>query len=291
MPSILLLVPYFGPWPFWMRFFLESCRANADIDWLIIGDHDLPGCPPNVTFRQMGFAAYCKLISQRLGFRFEPANAYKLCDLKPALGVIHGKDIAEYDFWGFSDLDLIYGNLRSHFDSGRLSRYKVLATHERRISGHFCLLRNEPEINKLFWRIPNFKERAQDANNHALDEGAFSRLFLWRKNFPTWLFWLVGRFNPLRRMADFTEAYSTPDVGLPWIGGSADFPLKWYWHNGSLTNDRDGDRTFPYLHFLSWKKHAWKRCAMPDAAALGSIAMSGYWEIDGDGFHPGAQNG
>jgi hypothetical protein len=49
-PRIRILIPYFGAWPPWMGLFLESCRANPSIDWLLLGDcgpldADLP---PNV---------------------------------------------------------------------------------------------------------------------------------------------------------------------------------------------------------------------------------------------------
>ena len=56
-PRLLFLIPYFGRWPFWMPFFLQSCRFNPDVQWLFFTDcgtpptgtvsavrpHDLPG--------------------------------------------------------------------------------------------------------------------------------------------------------------------------------------------------------------------------------------------------------
>lgn len=286
-PSILFLIPYFGQWPFWMPFFIESCRANPDIDWLLLGDCGDPAdLPANVRYRHVEFADYCAWISVRLGLEFKPASPYKLCDLKPALGYLHEQDVAGYDFWGFSDLDLIYGDLRAYFSEARLRRYKLLSTHERRISGHLCLLRNEPPLRELFWRIPDFRRRIQDQKNHALDEGGFSRIFLWRKNFPRPLFEFLGLFNPWRRVAEFTEAFSTPNAGRPWLDGRMRFPANWYWRQGRLSNDLDKGREFPYLHFLSWKKEAWKQQVQPDAQALHHLAQSGRWRLDEQGFHP-----
>lgn len=286
-PSIIFLIPYFGQWPFWMPFFIESCRKNSDINWLLIGDcAELKELPPNVFQRRVAFTEYCSWISERLGFEFSPVNPYKLCDLKPALGYLHEKDIAGYDFWGFSDLDLIYGDLRGYFDSKRLHRYKIISTHERRVSGHLCLLRNERRVLELFWKIPDFQRRAQDHKNHALDEGGFSRIFLWRKNFPRPLFEFVGLFNSWRRVADFSEAFSTPNAGRPWRDGTMKFPVSWYWLDGRLTNDLDGGVEFPYLHFLSWKKSEWKEHSLPDPHSLNALAKSGGWRVDQSGFHP-----
>lgn len=285
-PSIIIIIPYFGQWPFWMPFFIESCRANCDINWLLVGDCAvLKDLPDNVEQRTVDFASYCELISERLGINFKPSNPYKLCDLKPALGFIHAADVVSYDFWGFSDLDLIYGDIRAYFSDERLRRFKVLSTHERRISGHFCLLRNESELNNLFWKIPDFVRRAEDPKNHALDEGGFSRIFLWRKNFPKPLFDFVGLFNRWRRVAEFKEAFSTPNASRPWIDGTMRFPDCWYWESGRLRNSRDGELDFPYLHFLAWKKNAWKKIPVASFQYWQEIALTQQWRIDQAGFH------
>ena len=287
-PSIIIIIPYFGKWPFWMPFFIESCRANPNINWLLIGDCAvLEDLPNNVEQRFFAFVDYCAFVSECLGINFNPSNPYKLCDLKPALGFLHAEDVAGYDFWGFSDLDLIYGDLRSYFSDERLRKYKVLSTHVRRISGHFCLLRNEPELNSLFWKIPDFVRRAEDPKNHALDEGGFSRIFLWRKNFPKPLFELVGLFNRWRRVAEFEEAFSTPNGIRPWTDGTQDYPAYWVWRNGRLQNAKDGDRQFPYLHFLVWKKD-WQQSSQPMSYEQAQVLASRRnWRIDRDGFHIG----
>lgn len=286
--SIIIIIPYFGQWPFWMPFFIESCRANPDINWLLIGDCPvLERLPDNVEQRDFDFTSYCALISKRLNINFNPSNPYKLCDLKPALGFIHEPDVAGYDYWGFSDLDLIYGDLRAYFSDERLRRFKVLSTHERRISGHFCLLRNESELNSLFWKIPDFVRRAEDPKNHALDEGGFSRIFLWRKNFPKPLFDFVGLFNRWRSVAEFKEAFSTPNGIRPWTDGTQDYPAYWTWRNGCLQNAKDGDRQFPYLHFLVWKKD-WQQSSQPMSYEQAQVLASRRnWRIDRDGFHIG----
>ena len=105
-----------------MPFFLESCRRNTDIDWLLFSDCGIPETlPPNVTVETMTFSDYCALVSRRLNIDFAPAAAYKLCDIKPALGHIHADRLQGYDFWAFGDIDLVYGDLRSYFTPDRLA--------------------------------------------------------------------------------------------------------------------------------------------------------------------------
>lgn len=290
-PSILFIIPYFGQWPFWMPFFIESCRANRDVNWLLISDCGaLSELPENVELRKSSFAEYCTWVSIRLGFKFSPSNPYKLCDLKPAYGYLHEQDIAGYDYWGFSDIDLVYGNLRAYFTEERLNKFKFFSTHERRVSGHLCLLRNEPELRDLFWRIRDFKARIQDPKNHALDEGGFTRLFLWRKNFPKSLFKFVGLFNRLRRVAEFEEAFSTPNGVRAWTDGTQAYPVYWQWQDGRLTNDKDGEREFPYLHFLHLKKNAWKCIAIPASQVLVELSRTHCWIISESGFQGALAN-
>jgi hypothetical protein len=287
LPRICFLIPYFGQWPFWMPLFLESCRRNPDIDWLLFSDCGAPDhLPENVRIQAMCYQDYCALVAHRLDIDFHPEHPYKLCDIRPALGDIHADCLTDYDFWAFGDIDLIYGQLRDHFTAARLARYDLISNHVRRVSGHLCLIRNTPRMRQAFKRIPNWRERFSDPQHQALDEGAFSRIFLWRKNFPKPLFRFVGLFNPWRRKSDFCEAYSTPNASIAWIDGSKDFPRNWFWREGRLTNDKDGAREFPYLHFLAWKKHECFSTA--SAESMMALARQPCWQISAAGFKEGA---
>ena len=140
--------------------------------------------PDNVQIVPISFVDYCQLVSERLGIPFKPANPYKLCDIKPALGHIHAEHLADVDFWGFSDIDLVYGQLRGYFSEERLARYDLLSTHARRVSGHLCLLRNNERMRQAFMRVPGWQACFEDPEHRAFDEAAFSRLFIRRKTGP-----------------------------------------------------------------------------------------------------------
>ena len=253
-PSIVLLIPYFGRWPAWFEFFLHSCRFNHDIQWLFYTDCDVPkNAPSNIKFHRISFSEYKYFVSERLGINFQPDSPYKLCDLKPALGYIHAEDIDGYDYWGFSDIDLVYGNLREYFTAERLSKYDLLSTHSRRVSGHFCLMRNTGKMRNAFKLIKNWQQRLADNEHYALDEGAFSRIFIKHKNLPLPLFNLLAKFNPWRRRSEFVEAFTTPNAGVAWDDGSYNFPTVWYWNAGRVSNDLRADKSYPYFHFFEWK--------------------------------------
>ena len=273
-----------------MPFFLESCRHNPDIDWLFFTDCGIPpDAPVNVRFRETSFSDYCSQVSQKLGILFAPDSPYKLCDLKPALGRVHAEEIKTYDFWGFSDIDLIYGDLRAYFTPDRLIKHKLLSTHERRVSGHLCLLKNTPEILDLFKRVPQWQEMLSSKQHCGFDERAYTRLFIRFKNWPNSLRKFFSLLNPLWRQNEFTEAYSTPYGRVPWHDGSFNFPEYWQWQQGKLTNSQDGERNFPYFHFIGWKDSPeWQANACKNSTRDPALAKANSWIITTYGFKKSA---
>jgi len=238
-----------------MPFFVETLRWNPTIDWYFFTDcGPIENCPENVRVFSTTFVSYCRRISDTLGINFSPHDPYKLCDLKPAYGFIHQEELNGIDFWAFGDIDVVMGDLRSYFTGKRLSQKDVISTHSRRISGHMCLIRNTPVSNRMFMKIKDWRKLFSMNEHQALDEGAFTRLFLKYKHLPS----PIAKFlnyvgNPYFRRSEFKEAYSTPNAKIPWTDGTKNYPLKWFWSNGILRNDIDKDVTFPYLHFFVWK--------------------------------------
>ncbi|MEH6492212.1 DUF6625 family protein [Halopseudomonas sp.] len=281
-PRIRFVIPYFGSWPFWMDFFLAGCARNPDIDWLFFTDCGMPqNLPDNVTLVDISYPDYCALVSERLGIDFYPANPYKLCDIKPALGYIHAEHLDGYDFWAFGDIDVVYGNLRKYFTPERLATKDLFATHARRISGHLCLLRNTSTMREAFKLIPQWQERFADEAHLALDEGAFSRLFVRHKNWPEPLRRLANSFNRWAQCSEFVESHSTFSI-LP--DGRRVVPQRWLLQNGRLTNSELGDTELPYLHFLVWKNQHWKGVAPESLRGPKALAQKSAWQVCESGW-------
>lgn len=266
MSKIIILIPYFGRWPFWMNAFLASCAENPTVDWLLTGDCGEPeNLPPNVSYTEISFESYKQRVAQALGIPFDPSDAYKLCDIKPMLGKIHEAEIMDYDFWAFGDLDLVYGNLRAVYTEPFLTRYDLISNHATRVSGHLCLIRNTAAMREVYQKVPGWQERIANPQHVAFDEKAFSKLFVKHKNFPRWLRQLTNRLYPLVRCSSFVERYTTPNGYIAWKDGSYDFPQQWYWKGGQLWNDLESadDCRYPYFHFLGWKKNWSKKDVDP----------------------------
>lgn len=254
--SIAFIIPWFGPFPKWMQVYLTSCKYNKSIDFYIFTDAPVPkSYPKNVTFIQTSFKDYCNLVSSKLGINFKPLNPYKLCDIKPSLGKIHNETLQGYDFWGFGDIDVILGDIRSFLTDQALNKYEFFSTHSSRIAGHFTVMKNDANWCSVFMERSDWKKSFESQEHLAFDEKSFSKLFIKFKNLPLPLRKVLCRiFLKNARKAHIEEMYSTPGLRYNWIDGSRNFPTEWYWENGKLTNNAC-DKEFLYFHFLDWKKY------------------------------------
>ncbi len=256
--SIRIVIPYFGKWPQWMPWLLASLAKNTCIDWLFYTDCGMPeGLPSgaaHIQFKEISWPNYAKRISDVLGINFLAANPYKLCDAKVANGHVHEMDLEGYDFFGFADIDAIYGNL-DKFVSPILEDYDLLSCHLTRISGHFCLMRNNEKMRTAYQHIPEWKKLLENPKHLRVDEKHFTKLFQRGKNLPMPLKNFVTKMVCLPVKSYFHEAYSTPDGVIAWRDGSEMYPRKWVWEDGSLFAIENEEKVeMMYLHFFMWKR-------------------------------------
>jgi hypothetical protein len=144
-PSIRLVVPYFGERPTYFPLVVRSMAANPDVSWLLLTDQPVPDAPPNLVVHLCEFDDLAKRVR---GFFFDVEvsleQPYKLCDFRPAFGAIFAEELAGYDFWGHSDLDVIFGRIRDHLPSVAFEADKIL------FNGNFSLYRNTPEVARWY---------------------------------------------------------------------------------------------------------------------------------------------
>lgn len=178
MKSIIIIIDYFADsFPEWFPCFLKSCEYNPTISWLIHSDclyeYEIP---ENVNIEYLSGKEYIDYVSQKLDISFQPKTFQKICDIKPMFGYLWEDSIEGYDFWGFGDLDVIYGDLRHHLDE-QVLEHNIISTHNWCLSGHMCLFINKKWTRNVFRKIKNWKEIAQDQEPKRFDEDTFSRYF------------------------------------------------------------------------------------------------------------------
>ena len=159
--KIAFIVTYFGELPFYFPAFQLSCKYNPNIQWLIFTDCAEPASlPENITFIRTSINDFENLSTKTLGYEINIKSEYlyKLCDFKPAFGVIYADYLKKYTFWGHCDIDIVWGQIKHFIDTDILRNYDVITSRPGRSSGHFCLYRNIDTINSIFPLMPETEE-------------------------------------------------------------------------------------------------------------------------------------
>ena len=110
------------------------------------------------------------LATQKLGFQTNIENGYKFCDFKPAYGFLFDDLIQGYDFWGQSDIDVIYGDLRKFLDNAMLNEYDYISVRHDFPTGCFSLFRNNSLMNTFFKRSRDYEKVFSSAAHFCFDE-------------------------------------------------------------------------------------------------------------------------
>lgn len=170
MKKIIFILPYFGKFNKYFPLFLKSCEYNSTVDWLIITDNQLDYRSTNIKYIYMTFSDFIKKVQAKYDFEIYIKEPYDLCDFKVAYGDIFAEEIVGYDYWGFCDCDLIWGNIRSFLTDDLLDSYDKIYRR-----GHCTLFKNEPEINRLYKNTINGEMRYRyvftHSGAHHFDEG------------------------------------------------------------------------------------------------------------------------
>ena len=149
-----LIVPHFGERPSYFPLVMKSMAHNPDVHWLLLSERPVENVPPNVDVCVCSFAELVQRIQGCFNFKISLAEPYKLCDFRPAFGEIFHDELVGYDFWGHTDLDVVFGRIRDHLPLEAFAADKIL------FQGNFALYRNIPETARWFrHEIPGISYR------------------------------------------------------------------------------------------------------------------------------------
>ncbi len=264
MKKIAILYPYFGSLPEWFPLFFETLKMNPSITFIFYSDCDFAKFQaPNVKVKNLSFNEYITFVNSKIEFNFNPHNAYKICDIRPLFGKIHFEDIKKFDFYGYGDIDLIFGNIREFYTEQLLNKYDVFSTHIDRLSGHFSLFRNNKLNREIYNYIGGFKEKIENQYLVGVDEIFYYNTYIKyintianKNSFFTYFYKILNKIPKMY----LKEQYTTPFTKFPWIDGSlnSNQPDTWFYKDGEITNNRDGNRKFMYLHFMNFKSSKYR---------------------------------
>lgn len=140
------VVCYFGKFKEYFQLFLDSFGHNESFDLLLFTDNRRTyNYPKNVHVTFVDFQQIQQKIQSKFDFEVALDYPYKLCDFKPAYGYIFNEELKDYDFWGYTDTDTIFGNIDNLIDQGSYATKDKIG-----FLGHFTLFKNRSDINEAF---------------------------------------------------------------------------------------------------------------------------------------------
>ncbi len=253
-PRIALVLVWTGPWKPWINLYVESCRRNAGWDFLVFTDQPAPAASaPNVRFLPFSLADFAQRVRTVLDFPGAIAQGYKLCDYKPAYGLLFAEELRGYSHWGYCDEDIIWGCLDRFLPSTVLATHDLVTSCRCCIVGQLTILRNQPHPNTLFQRVPGWREILREPgtmnlaetilDTQARAEEARGELTVWRHQIQRadcgdqgWDIW-----------ADRLELAEHGRRHPPLPFGPA------LWRDGAVFDLR-GRTEYAFFHFKTWKR-------------------------------------
>ena len=174
--SIAILICWYGSYPWYFPYFIHSCSYNLTIDFIVITDNleSIHNKPQNVKIIYKTLNDIKTSASEKLGFTVNIDYPYKLNDFKPAYGFLFPEIIKGYNFWGHSDLDVIYGDIRKFLTNEMLCIYDFISPRHDYTTGCFCLYRNSEKMNTIFMRSKDYKLIFSNGQHYCFDECNFA---------------------------------------------------------------------------------------------------------------------
>lgn len=190
-----IVIPFVGEEasaiPPYFELFCSTAAGSASlVDFLLIHNGVLDHyqgqkCPPNVKFISLGstarFAEYLvKTIDHKADSEIALGGSrsnmiklleknivrqpYVLVEYKPALGYIFSEFLKDYTHWGYSDLDIVFGELDRWITADELANFDIVTyaygdLQMLYLRGQFTFHRNDPKINML-WNSCDFLSNA-----------------------------------------------------------------------------------------------------------------------------------
>ncbi len=211
MSSIVIIFPYFGTLPSQYGMWRASALRNPDIDFLFFTDCNVESAP-NIIVHKMRFTDFRKLLANAFDFPISLDSPYKICDYRPAFAYALSDYIKSYDFWGWGDLDVVYGDIRHFITEEVLSNYKMVSGW-----GHMTLYHNDEDTNTYFMKsiegYQDFKDVFTQNESKYFDEYKYKGFGdKWRDCRPDdcWLEW------PFDNVSRPKEAYHFNSLNRGW---------------------------------------------------------------------------
>jgi hypothetical protein len=251
--QIALIVVYVGDLPYWSELFFESVRRNQGVDVILICDRR-----PRVAVPQNVYVIRCDKQAiihrlNRLGLVIKhDVGGHKLCDFRPFFGNIFADELKQYRFWGFCDIDMMFGDLDKLLNQEFLNETDVFTACNTHVAGHFTVLRNVSRVNDICFQIPEWQTLLLKRNNCMIDEQQF---FVAIMN-NTWCRVVRPQALDVELASAFCRFGITYDFEgrVSFLGGNPATLVRWIDGKVYVSVEGRGESEALYVHFMGLKR-------------------------------------
>lgn len=163
----------------WVQKYIDNCNKQEGWNWLILSEFDLES-RGNVKVIRTSLKDFADRIFAKTGMIMSLEKVYKrpvaLCDFRPSLGLMFEDCLEGYDFWGFTDIDVVYGDLNSWLPDTFIKDLEIFTNDIGGIAGPFTLFKNNDKIKRLFLQHPNIRAIIERPDFYTFDEDGFSKM-------------------------------------------------------------------------------------------------------------------
>ncbi|WP_278985268.1 DUF6625 family protein [Segatella bryantii] len=212
MYKIAIVTTYHGCFPNTINFWIKSVELNPTIDFLLFTDLPVNNPPRNLKIIPKSFEEIVKIAQSNFDFKISCSRPYKYPDYRPAFGEIFADYLKDYDFWGYSEHDMLYGDLRAFFTDQLLNQFDRFLGN-----GHLSIYRNRYDINMAYKECPhpNYKMVYTNDRNFYFEE-YFGTSYYWDKKKHNRFFQKPEAFDDVDwRYGNFKRACNL-DKGKGW---------------------------------------------------------------------------
>lgn len=173
------------------------------------------------------------------GFEYKDFRAYKICDYKPMFGVVFSEYLNGFDYWGYCDIDMVIGDLEKFLSVESLDGADVISGTQT-ISGYMTVYKNNPIVNHLFQKSPDFLRVINSAQNFVFDEHGNDKIVAMKHLIQANMI----RFRGISHMVH--NDCGSNNINRDWM---------YLWQDGKLT-DQLTQQEIGALHFVKSKKNS-----------------------------------
>lgn len=135
--SKVLICPFFGDLPSWYDRWLESSARLEQHGYEFLFDQDED--------------AFKDRVRERLGIEVPQMwNTGLVWDFRPALGYLYAEEIKDFQWWGHTDFDVVYGRVEQFWPDALLEQYDAVSDHTHYFAGPWSLYRNIAAVSEAF---------------------------------------------------------------------------------------------------------------------------------------------